>query len=272
MTNLADQASDGDPAGEAGWRAVGKLPPSSLGAGRLLALNIAQWPARIANSYVAGTTLAERMCLQWNVAEGLLVTRSFNQELAVALNPATLEMWFLAKGRRVPHTFDPEGRSPAEAEAWVLVELLHRGIEPAHFAKTLPYDLPDLMSGDAEQYSPQSCAVELFELAAWYHNAATSFVAAAADLGAATPRLACNPQDLTMRCNLEVGEASENSHTIELGFSPGGHEVLEPYFYVKGTGDTPAAGSIIRATTLIGEEAPRGRLAAFLRHAINSRC
>ena len=98
----------------------------------------------------------------------------------MALDPATLQMWFLANGRRVPHSFDPEGRSPAEAEAWVLVELLHRGIEPTRFTKTLPYDLPDLMSGDAQQYSPQSYAAELFELAAWYHNAAANFGAAAA--------------------------------------------------------------------------------------------
>jgi hypothetical protein len=272
MTNSADQTLDAGPAGETGWRAVGKLHPSSLGAARVLALNTAQWPARIANSYVAGKTWAQRMSLQWNVAEDLLVTPSFDRQLAVALDAATLQMWFLASGRPVPHTFDPEGRSPAEAEAWVLVELLHRGIEPTHFTKTLPYDLPDLMSGDAEQYSPQSYAAELVELAAWYHNAAANFVAAAADIGAAKPSLTCNPQDLSMRCRLELGEAEENPGTIELGFSPGTQEVDEPHFYVSRAGGRPAAGCIMRSTTLIGDRAPQGGLAAFLRHAINSQC
>lgn len=272
MTNSADQTLDSGITGEAGWRAVGKCHPPSLGTARLLALNIAQWPARIANSYVAGATWAERLSLQWNVAEDVLATPSFDRELAVALDPATLQMWFLANGRRVPHTFDPEGRSPAEAEAWVLVELLHRGIEPTHFTKTLPYDLPDLMSGDAEQYSPQSYAAELSELAAWYHNAAANFVAAAADIGAAKSSLTCNPHDLSMRCRLELGEAEQNPDIIELGFSPGTHEVDEPYFYVDRAGGKPAAGCIMRATTLIGDRVPQGRLAAFLRHAINSQC
>jgi hypothetical protein len=272
MTNSADQTLDAGPAGETGWRAVGKLHPSSLGAARVLTLNIVQWPARIANSYVAGANWSERMSLQWSVAEDLFVTPSFDRGIAVALDPATLQMCFLANGRRVPHVFEPEGHSPAEAEAWVLVELLHRGIESTHFTKSLPYDLPDLMSGDAQQYSPLAYAAELFELAAWYHNAAVNFVAAAADIGAAKPRLACNPQDLTMRCRLELGEAKENPDTIELGFSAGTHDVDEPYFYVNRVVGGPAAPSIMRATTLIGERAPNDRLAAFLRHAFNSQC
>jgi hypothetical protein len=189
----------------------------------------------------------------------------------VALDPATLQMWFLEKGRRVSHTFDPEGRSPAEAEAWVLVELLHRSIEPTRFVKTLPYDLADLLSGDAQEYSPQSCAAELSQLAAWYQNAGAALVAAAADVGTATPRLTCNPQDLTLRCRLELGERQQNPRTIEIGFSPGGPAVDEPYFFVNGAGDIPAE-LIIRATTLVGDQAPHGSLAAFFRHAIGSRC
>jgi hypothetical protein len=272
MTNSADQTLQAGAAGDPGWRAVGKFHPPALVTARVLALNIAQWPARIANSYVAGATWTERTSLQWNVAEDLLVTPSFDRGVAVALDPATLQMWFLANGRRVPHSFDPEGRSPAEAEAWVLVELLHRGIEPMRFTKTLPYNLPDLMSGDAQQYSPRSHVAELFELAAWYHNAAANFGAAAGDIGAAKSRLACNPQDLTMRCRLELGEAGENSNAIELGFSPGTHEIDEPHFYVDCVGCKPDARSIMRATTLIGDPAPHDRLAAFLRHAVNSQC
>jgi hypothetical protein len=272
MTNLVDQRSNGGPVDDPGWRTVGKLDPCLLGAARLLALNIVQWPARIANSYMADAGWAERMCLQWDVAEHMLVTRSFDRGLAVALDPVTLRIWFLENGQRVPPSFDPEGRSPAEAEAWVLVELLHRGLEPGRFVKTLPYDLADLMSGDAKEYSPQSCAAELSELAAWYQNAAAAFAATAADFGSAAPRLACNPQDLTLRFCLQIGEGLQNPHTIELGFSPGGHEADEPCVYVSGPSDTPAVASIMRASTLIGDHAPYSRLVTFLRHTINSRC
>ena len=54
----------------------------------------------------------------------------------------TLEMQFHEHGKPVPHILDPEEHSPAEVEAWMLVELLHRGVDREKFSKTLPYSNP----------------------------------------------------------------------------------------------------------------------------------
>jgi hypothetical protein len=260
----------------AGWRPVGELEPGLLRKGRSLALSVAQWPARVANSYVAGPTWVDRMCLQWDAAAGTLVTPSFGRDLAIGLDLTTLQMWFLEQRQRVPHSFDPEGRSPAQAEAWILVELLHRGAETTRFSKALPYELPDLISGDAEEYSPQSCAAELRELTAWYHNASISLRAAAKQIGVTAPHITCNPQNLTLTCRTEVGRAQSRRHTVELGFSPGQDATDDPYFYVKPADGNSGAPSMLRATTISAAGAPQTRLAGFLQDAISalgqSRC
>src|SRR5262245_12385727 len=233
MTNSVDSAPATSVTAEDGWRAVGSLDPRSLGKARWLALNLVQWPARLANSYVTGTTWQERMRLQWQAADDSLVTRSFDNRFSLKLKLQTLEMCFLEQGRPVPHTLDPEGRSPAEAEAWILVELLHRGIDRAHFATALPYNIPDLMTGDAEDYSLDGCSAELAELTAWYHNAALSFAALARELGRPVLPAALSPENLTMTSRLQPGGDDARAPEIALGFSLGGETGDEPYFWAS---------------------------------------
>ena len=270
MTNSADQRGEALPTGEAGWQAIGKLDPRALGKARSLALNIVQWPACIANSFVAGSTWPERMRLQWQSSDDSIVTQPFERELRLTLQLRTLNMCFLERGRRVPHTFDPEGRSPAEAEAWILVELLHRNIDRTRFSKALPYQVPDLMTGDAEDYSLRSCAAELAELAAWYHNAAVSFARIVTSIGASDVRIECGPRDLTMICLLNSASGQVKGPQVELGFSPGRKANDEPYFYVapgQAAEDKRLAQDVMRTSTIAAAIAPEESLRAFLRDA-----
>jgi hypothetical protein len=124
---------------------------------RELTLNIVQWLARIANSYVADRSTKDRLTLDFRT-DGSFVTKTFEHGLALELRLPSLEMQFQERGKLVPHILDPEERSPAEVEAWILVELLHRGLDRDKFSKSLPYTVANLMSGDAEDYSPQACA------------------------------------------------------------------------------------------------------------------
>ena len=107
MTNSADQEYSAV-AGDARWQAIGKVGPRCLGQARWLALNIVQWPARIANSYVTGSTWPERTWMAWQPAADAIVTRSFDRALSLRLDLRTLELCFLEQGRRVPHAFDPD--------------------------------------------------------------------------------------------------------------------------------------------------------------------
>ncbi len=104
---------------------------------RDLTLNLAQWLARIGNSYVAGDRPDDRVSLSFS--RGSFVTKSFEREFVLELRLPSLEMQFQERGKPVPHILNPEEHSPAETEAWILVELLHRGVERDKFSKSLPY-------------------------------------------------------------------------------------------------------------------------------------
>jgi hypothetical protein len=241
MTSSADRLATRT----AAWQSV---PPGGESLARAFreALNIVQWLARVANSYVRGASAHERVLLDFRPADAALVTRSFEDGKALELRLPTLEMQFLENGTPMPHVFDPEEHSPAETEAWLLVELLHRGIERDRFSKKLPYSIPGLMSGDAEDYAPHSCRDGLAQLAGWFRNAA-AVLEAAGGSGA----IVCRPQDLTLS-RLSKARA-------EIGFAPGGAGDAEPYFY-----KAPANGgqrTKLNASRLLGE---RDAMAAAL--------
>jgi hypothetical protein len=250
------------------WRNVGTRDARSLSRARWLMHNMIQWPTRIANSYVAGTTWKERSRLAWDDTDDAVVTQAFEGDFAFKLHLPTLNMWFLERGRRMPHTMNPQERSPAEVEAWLLVELLHRGIDRSAFSTQLPYRFPDLLTGDAEDYDPQSCAAELAELAGWFHNAAFAFVQAAGEVDSAqSPRIDCWPQHLTLTCMLR-GHAG--TRPVEMGFSPGRAGSDELHFYVApgDEAETRAATVAMPALTIVAADAPEARLASFLRDAV----
>ena len=153
------------------WRSKPELDLSELAQARVETINLVQWPARVANSYVSDGS-REPTTLKFRAGDAAFVTQSFENGLALEIRLPTLEMQFLDHGKPVPHVFDPEARSPAEAEAWLLVEILHRCIDRDRFSTSLPYTIPGLMSGDAEDYSPQSCQAGLTQLATLFQDAA----------------------------------------------------------------------------------------------------
>ncbi len=155
------------------WEDIPDSDPREFALARTETLNLVQWLARIANSYVSAPLPDERVILAFRSANPAFVTREFNGGTALELRLANLEMQFLEHGKPVPHIFDPEEHSPAKVEAWLLVELLHRGIERAKFSKKLPYAVPNLMSGDAEDHSPIACRNGLAQLVVWLRNAAS---------------------------------------------------------------------------------------------------
>ncbi len=209
------------------------------------ALNIVQWVARIANSYVRQEA-GERTSLEFRSSNAAFVTKTFENNKAIEMRLPTLELQFLEDDKPVPHIFDPEEHSPAETEAWILVELLHRGLDRDRFSKALPYSVPGLMTGDADDYSPQSCKEGLAHLTACYRNAATAL--AAASIGGAKT----------------IVSSSQTLNLIRsgIGFSPGDDKLGEPYFY-RGANN---AGnfSTLRASQLASERDPLAAAIAFL--------
>jgi hypothetical protein len=206
-------------------------------------LNLAQWLARIANSYVAGGRPEDRVML--NFSRGIFVTKPFDRGFALELRLPSLELQFHEDGRPVPHILNPEEHSPAETEAWILVELLHRGIEREKFSKALPYAIDNLMSGDAEDYTPEACVGGLELLNAWF--------CAAASLLSPDGRVTCRPESLTLMAAKDTA-----------GFSPGDAQHDEPYFFA-GTGSNSRR---LAASDLAKEKNPAAIAAEFIGRAV----
>jgi hypothetical protein len=220
---------------------------AALAKARTEAINLVQWLARIASSYVAEGAPDRRTELEFRAADAAFITKSFENGVALEMRLPSLEMQFLSNGRPVPHVLDPEEHSPAEVEAWLLVELLHRGIDRDKFAKQLPYALPGLMTGDAEDHSPQSCQPGLMQLTAWLQDAADILLAAAGTAGADNTRLVCLPQTLSLTSG-------------DFAFSPGDAQNPEPFFYVNRGSARSAA---IKGSTVIAERDPAAAAAAL---------
>jgi hypothetical protein len=221
---------------------------SALARARREAINVVQWLARVAQSYVTSAPLERRPDLIFRVADAAFVTKPFENGVALEMRLPDLHLQFLQNGKPVPHVFDPQERSPAEAEAWILVELLHRGIDREKFSKQLPYTVPGLLTGDAEDYAPQACREGLAELAAWFGKAAAVLAATARASGTEKPAIVCLPQ------TLDLALASESaSEAMALGFSTGNANSPTPHFYaIAGEpGSAEARRTVMSASELL---------------------
>lgn len=247
----------------AGWQSVRPLDLDGLARARVQTINLVQWLARIANTYVPAGLPEGRLYLEYRAATATFLTKPFDKHLTLALHMPTLEMQFHGHKKAEPHIFDPEERSPAEAEAWLLVELFHRGIDTASFSKKLPYDIPGLMTGDAVDHSLQSCRQALIQLTAWFRKAAAILDAAVWTSGAEQTCIVCWPETLNLSCAWNIG-----STRPDIGFSPGDAENPEPYFY-RGHRASNGSGarkgrSILTASELLAASDPAAAAFAFL--------
>jgi hypothetical protein len=227
-----------------------EIPPGSadeFSKARTELLNLAQWLARMANSYVGGMP-ENRVVLRFDSRAPSFVTQPFEHDVTLEIRLPDLEIQFLEAGKPVPHIFNPEEHSPAKVEAWLLVELLHRGIDRTKFSKQLPYTVKDLMSGDAEDHAPEECTAGLAQLAAWYRNAA-----AALTFMHDSGKLWVHPQTLHLTLALKPGS------TPNVGFSAGDDDHPDPYFYRNGK-----KRAVLSAAKLAQESNPAAAASQFL--------
>jgi hypothetical protein len=262
MTNSPDR-SGASAAAAAPWRALAAGDGEELERARNEAFNLVQWLARMGHSYVTAGAPEHRTDLDFDAAGASFATQPFAGDTALQMRLPDLQLQFLAGGKPVPHIFDPDGRSPAEVEAWILVELLHRGIDREKFLKQLPYAIAGLMTGDAVDHETQACRQGLTQLTAWFGNAATVLEAVARVSGATTPRIICLPQTFALTLALD-----SDAPRSGLGFSPGDPENPAPYFYTGAAGnDGSQSPRRIAAAALLTQDDPARAAAMLLKMA-----
>ena len=271
------------------WRQVGKVGPGELGPARHQAHSAIQWLARVAQSYVDPADDQSHTSLAWDDAKSALETTEIAPGLTVEYRLSESTMQFKENGNRSTHQILLDDRSPAEVEAWFLIELLHRHIDRDRFSKALPYELPDLMSGDAEQFEFEPIAEGLEELSSWYANAAATLEAIRSDYADASPGatpVRCWPHqfEIATTIGLSNGQAKEPT-AISVGMSPGDEHYDEPYFFVRPSPrlspwelpDLPElghwhkkgfVGAVATASDIVAKQATGADMLAFLRAAI----
>jgi len=129
-------------------------------------------------------------------------------------------------GVAVNHPLEAEEHSPAHVEAWLLIKLLHRGIDRQRFSKVLPYDVSGLMSGDGEEFSPEVCQDELVALTQWLSKVAAEISRAGREQrGGTDASIIVRPEDFSL-------ETAPGSARI-LSFRASSAKLGEPFFYVR---------------------------------------
>ena len=259
------------------WRPVGGADPHRLGEARRQAHSAAQWLARLAHSYMAPQPGAWHTLLRWDPQRLALVTQEFLPALTAELRIPGLALQFKQDGCPVPHVMEADDRTPAEVEAWVLVELLHRGLDRDRFSKSLPYQMPELITGDAVGYVASPLAAELDELAAWFANAAEILAAISSEAqrvpAPPAPAPWCWPElfHLAVLLPLHPHDPSRGP-MLRAGFSVGDGGNDQPYFYVTphDAVATPPSASVLTAASFLAERQPAEAALDRLRAAVGA--
>ncbi len=241
--------------------------PARLAAAQRQMRSALLWPARMAASFCSDPADKPSLTLYWDAHRQAVVTPVFNGSLQIELRLPALEMQFLDHGEPVPHVLDMDDRSPAHVEAWVLVELLHRGLDRDRFSKALPFEIDGLMQGDHEEFSPHEYAGEMAALTGWLAAGASVLgeIASAADVTVVTPSMS-----LTTR----LPEAASNGggdETRRAVFSLGDASTAEPQFSVVrdpvGTVTQLRPDAVVPASLMKGESMTPAAVARMLANA-----
>ena len=182
--------------------------------------SLVEWLARMQASFDPERPIR----LGWDGRRRIIETGPLGGALTVTLHLPDLVLQFLEDGRAVNHPFEAEDHTPAHVEAWLLVEMLHRGVDRSRFSKALPYDVSRLMSGDSEEFSPVDHASEL--------DAVTTLLRDASELLLEAGGLGAVARLRTDDFGLEVERVGQDI----IGFTPCAGPVAEPFFYVRRQG------------------------------------
>lgn len=259
------------------WQTIEPLTSSRMVDARRQAHNAVHWLARFAHSYVDPLPEDRHVDLLWDADRGAIRTPFFSDGLSVELRVTDLELQFCEGGKPVPHILSFQERTPAHVEAWVLVELLHRGIDRDQFSKDLPYRARDLMLGDSEDHEVDEYRSELASLNGWLRNAAAACSALRHNLGRDDGydlddrEVTCWPETFQLGIEIPLPQGF-GAPALRAGLSAGDTLRPEPFFFA-GTPEQARSGDIDADSLLSSQRIQRENLSAddvinFLRETI----
>ncbi len=262
------------------WQSIDPHTSSHMAEARRQAHNAIHWLARLAHSYVDREPNDRHTDLLWDVDRATIRTQPFQGNLSVELHVADLELVFCEDGKPVPHLLSLQERTPAHIEAWVLVELLHRGVDRDRFSKDLPYAARDLMLGDSEDHEVENFRTEFSTLNGWLRNAAAVCTALRHELkreiltgGTAIPPLVCWPETFQLGIEIALPQGF-GAPALRAGLSAGDALRPDPFFFVGTIEQTMTAdidaGSLLSVQRIQSECLSADDVIGFLRGSIQS--
>jgi hypothetical protein len=210
------------------------------------AQNLAQWLARMTLSFEESRKDSMDTSLSWNGATKVISTPEIAANVTLQLQLPDLILQFSENGEPVPHAMEVEGKSSAEIEAWLLVEMFHRGFDRDRFDKDLPYRWLKMMTGDEAKYSPGDVSAELQILTSYLEQAAMilqlvgegverayggSLLRKTPLSGAVSDLLAFGPEKFDLCCSFRQFRTGQ-SHVIHVGFTAGDSNDPIPRFFI----------------------------------------
>ncbi|MDH3740670.1 MAG: hypothetical protein OER56_03645 [Hyphomicrobiales bacterium] len=228
-----------------------------------------QWLARLANSFQVPASDGSHLHMSWADEACAVRTNEIAPGTDVEMRLPELELQFREHGTPTKHIMALDDKSPAEAEAWSLIELLHRGIDRDKYSKALPYDVTGLLSGDARHYQTLNLEAGFAELAGWLQAAAATLADVASAKSKQPVAVRFAPEHFSVFVRVHPGgDRPAVGNYIEAGFCAGDTKAGEPYFYAL-TKPGSATAEKLMVSQIRKDRLDFGDIAAFL--AIESR-
>ena len=195
------------------------------------------WIARGANSFLGALPQNQHLGLLWNSNSQDFRTRYFENQFQIGVNIRELEIYFCENGIKVPHSFYFDDRTPAFAEAWYLVELLHRDLDQSKFSTSLPFHSPLMLMGDTQDHNASFYELELRALNDCLMGGMKllqqmpTLLAPIASILHQPVKIVLEPETFTLEYTVFFSE--KTGQRIIVGFSIGDLLRPEPFYFIK---------------------------------------
>ena len=199
--------------------------------------NVLFWVARGANSFLKAMPQNQHLSLLWDDNTQDFRTRYFEKHFQIGLNIRELEIYFCEDSLKVPHSFCFDDRTPAFAEAWYLVELLHRDLDQSKFSASLPFDSPFMLMGDTQDHNASIYKQELEALhicllrSMLLFQRIPSLLLPIKSLLNQPNKITLEPETFTLEYSVFSSEGT--GQKIIVGFNAGDHLRPEPFYFIK---------------------------------------
>ncbi len=195
-----------------------------------------QWLARMVNSFCLPASDGSHLHMSWGEDRAVIETTHIVDATAVQMRLPEMALQFVEQGAPTLHPVELDDNSPAQIEAWTLIELLHRGIDRDAYSKDLPYDVSHLLGGDAHNYETLDRERAFQDMTDWLVLAGDLLRTVAAEASAnglgepSDVRFSPEHFSLFVRLHPNNGRPAVGSY-VELGFCAGNTADMGPHFY-----------------------------------------